>query len=439
MQTHMYINTKDLYALYLAHPTVTTDSRRCPEGSIFFALKGASFDGNAYALKALEAGSALAVVDEPEYAIDERFLLVPDVLQALQALAAHHRKAWGKTVLQVTGTNGKTTTKELIASVLGKRYNVLYTQGNLNNHIGVPLTLLRLRPEHDMAVIETGANHPGEIAALCQIVQADCGLITNVGRAHLEGFGAFEGVKRTKGELYDDLKRRGKFIFLNAFDDDLRTMAEERDLMLGEKAWPYVEGRVEEMDPFLRFQWRPDVDAPWHTVQTRLVGAYNIANVRAAITVGLHFDVQEKDIDEALAEYTPSNGRSEYRETSRHNRLFIDAYNANLTSMQAALTNFQFIRAERKLAILGEMRELGEDSRQAHQEVVRLLTEAGIEAWLVGQEFAQVAPADGTMRLFANVDEVKETLQKEPVTDCTVLIKGSNSTRLHELPEAGCL
>lgn len=439
MQKHMYINTKDLYALYLAHPTVTTDSRRCPEGSIFFALKGASFDGNAYALKALEAGSALAVVDEPEYAIDERFLLVPDVLEALQALAAHHRQMWGKTVLQVTGTNGKTTTKELIASVLAKCYNVLYTQGNLNNHIGVPLTLLRLRPEHDMAVIETGANHPGEIAALCRMVQADCGLITNVGRAHLEGFSSFEGVKRTKGELYDDLRQRDKFIFLNAFDDDLRMMATERRFMLEKNALPYVEGRVVEMDPFLRFQWRRDVDTPWHTVQTRLVGGYNIANVRAAITVGLRFGVPEEDIDEALAQYTPSNGRSEYRETPRHNRLFIDAYNANLTSMQAALTNFQFIHAERKLAILGEMRELGQDSPQAHQEVIRLLTEAGIEAWLVGQEFAQVAPADGSMRLFANVEEVKETLRKEPITGCTVLIKGSNSTRLHELPEADCL
>ncbi|MCR4920837.1 MAG: UDP-N-acetylmuramoyl-tripeptide--D-alanyl-D-alanine ligase [Bacteroidaceae bacterium] len=435
----MYCNTKELYDLYLAHPCVTTDSRRCPEGSIFFALKGASFDGNAFAAKALEAGCALAVVDEPEYATDERFLLVHNVLEALQELAAHHRREWGKPVLQITGTNGKTTTKELVAAVLSKRHNVLYTEGNLNNHIGVPLTLLRLRPEHDIAVVETGANHPGEIAFLCRIAQADCGIVTNVGRAHLEGFGSFEGVKATKGELYDDLHRRGKFIFLNAFDDDLREMALQRGFVLEKDALPYVEARVEDTDPFLRLRWRAELDSPWHDVQTHLVGAYNIENVRAAVTVGLHFGVGEAQIDEALSAYRPTNGRSEYRETPRGNRLIIDAYNANLTSMQAALTNFQFVRAERKLAILGEMRELGQDSAKAHEEIVRTLIAAGIEAWLVGQEFAHAAPADGSMRLFANVEEVKEALRKEPIEGYTLLIKGSNGTRLHELPAADVL
>ena len=435
----MYCNTKELYDLYLAHPCVTTDSRQCPEGSIFFALKGASFDGNAFAAKALEAGCALAVVDNPEYATDERFILVPDVLKALQELAAHHRREWGKPILQITGTNGKTTTKELIAAVLQQRYSVLYTQGNLNNHIGVPLTLLRLRPEHDIAVVETGANHPGEIKFLCGIAQADCGIVTNVGRAHLEGFGSFEGVKATKGELYDDLHQRGGFIFLNAFDDDLREMAEQRGFVLEKDALPYVEARVEDTDPFLRLRWRAELDSPWHEVETHLVGAYNIANVRAAVTVGLHFGVPEAQIDEALSAYRPTNGRSEYRETARHNRLFIDAYNANLTSMQAALTNFQFVRAERKLAILGEMRELGQESAKAHTEIIKLLSEAGIDAWLVGEEFARVAPADGSMRIFANVEEVKEALRAEPLEGYTLLIKGSNGTRLHELPAADCL
>ena len=216
------MNTEALYALYKEHSLVTTDSRKCPEGSIFFALKGETFDGNNYALQALEKGCAFAVVDNPDVAKqDERLILVPDVLKALQELAAYHRKAWGKTVLQITGTNGKTTTKELISAVLSEGKNVLYTEGNLNNHIGVPLTLLHIKPEHDIAVIETGANHPGEIADLCRIVKADFGLITNVGRAHLEGFGSFEGVKQTKGELYDDLHKRCKKLFLNAFDEDL--------------------------------------------------------------------------------------------------------------------------------------------------------------------------------------------------------------------------
>ena len=336
------MNTEALYALYKEHPLVTTDSRKCPEGSIFFALKGETFDGNNYALQALEKGCAFAVVDNPDVAKqDERLILVPDVLAALQELAAYHRKAWGKTVLQITGTNGKTTTKELISAVLSEGKNVLYTEGNLNNHIGVPLTLLRIKPEHDIAVIETGANHPGEIADLCRIVEADYGLITNVGRAHLEGFGSFEGVKQTKGELYDDLHKRGKKLFLNAFDEDLLQMAQSREFVLWEDALPYVEGRVSEATPFVEMQWRAEDDAPWHTVKTNLIGAYNIANLRAAVTIGLHFGITPEQINHALEAYKPTNSRSELREVG-NNRLIIDAYNANPSSMKAALTNFSF-------------------------------------------------------------------------------------------------
>ena len=429
------MNTEALYALYKEHSLVTTDSRKCPEGSIFFALKGETFDGNNYALQALEKGCAFAVVDNPEVAKqDERLILVPDVLAALQELAAYHRKAWGKTVLQITGTNGKTTTKELISAVLSEGKNVLYTEGNLNNHIGVPLTLLRIKPEHDIAVIETGANHPGEIANLCRIVEADFGLITNVGRAHLEGFGSFEGVKQTKGELYDDLHKRGKKIFLNAFDEDLLQMAQSREFVLWEDALPYVEGRVSEATPFVEMQWRAEDDAPWHTVKTNLIGAYNIANLRAAVTIGLHFGITPEQINHALEAYKPTNSRSELREVG-NNRLIIDAYNANPSSMKAALTNFSFFGDKHKMVILGDMRELGAESLEEHKRIVGQLQGMELERiWLVGEEFSKAA--EEGMRIFKDVEEVKAALKAEPISDSTILIKGSNGTKLYQLPEA---
>ena len=429
------MNTEALYALYKEHSLVTTDSRKCPEGSIFFALKGETFDGNNYALQALEKGCAFAVVDNPDVAKqDERLILVPDVLAALQELAAYHRKAWGKTVLQITGTNGKTTTKELISAVLSEGKSVLYTEGNLNNHIGVPLTLLRIKPEHDIAVIETGANHPGEIADLCRIVEADFGLITNVGRAHLEGFGSFEGVKQTKGELYDDLRARSKKIFLNAFDEDLLQMAQERGFILWEDALPYVEGRVSEATPFVEMQWRAEDDAPWHTVKTNLIGAYNIANLRAAVTIGLHFGITPEQINHALEAYKPTNSRSELREVGS-NRLIIDAYNANPSSMKAALTNFSFFGDKHKMVILGDMRELGAESLEEHRRIVRQLQDMKLERiWLVGEEFSKAA--EEGMRVFKDVEEVKTALKAEPISDSTILIKGSNGTKLYQLPEA---
>ena len=427
------MNTEALYAIYRDHPAVTTDSRKCPEDSIFFALKGDTFDGNNYAVQALEKGCAFAVVDNPEVAKqDERLILVPDALRTLQELAAYHRKAWGKTVLQITGTNGKTTTKELISAVLSEGKKVLYTDGNLNNHIGVPLTLLRLKSEHDFAVIETGANHPEEIANLCRIVQADFGLITNVGRAHLEGFVSFEGVKKTKGELYDDLHKRGKQIFLNAFDEDLLQMAQERGFALWENALPYVEGRVSEVTPFVEMQWRAEDGEPWHTVKTNLIGAYNISNLRAAVTIGLHFGITPEQIKHALSTYKPTNSRSELKQV-RSNRLIVDAYNANPSSMSAALTNFSFFEDKHKMVILGDMRELGAESLEEHKRVVHQLQEMKLERiWLVGEEFSKAA-TEG-MRVFKDVEEVKEALKSEPISDSTILIKGSNSTKLHQLP-----
>ena len=441
----------ELYNIYQSHSVVTTDSRNCPEGSVFFALKGETFDGNAFAVQALEKGCAFAVVDNPEVAAQvERLILVPDVLKALQELAAHHRRVWGGPVLQITGTNGKTTTKELIAAVLSEGKRVLYTEGNLNNHIGVPLTLLRIRPgEHDIAVIETGANHPGEIADLCRIVQADWGLITNVGRAHLEGFGSFEGVRQTKGELYDDLRSRGKQIFINAFDDVLLQMALERGFTLEQDALPYVEGRVSAVAPFVEMQWQADdsdylplkgAGGAWHTVSTNLIGAYNIANLRAAVTVGLHFGITPEQIDHALATYKPTNSRSELRQVGS-NRLIVDAYNANPSSMSAALTNFSFFEDEHKMVILGDMRELGAESLEEHKRILAQLQSMELERiWLVGEEFEKAcsssAPACGCpIRIFKDVEAVKEALKEFPITNATILIKGSNSTKLHQLPE----
>lgn len=426
---------EQLYEVFLQHPDVTTDSRNCPEGSMFFALKGENFDGNLYAASALEKGSAVAVVDRRDVVPegDTRFILVDDVLATLQALAAHHRRQSGIPVVQITGTNGKTTTKELLSAVLSTKYSTLFTQGNLNNHIGVPRTLLRLRPEHEIAVIETGANHPGEIAFLCQMVQADCGLITNVGRAHLEGFGSFEGVKSTKGELYDDLHRRGCFAFLNTEDADLTAMATER----GMETVPYVQGEVAECNPMLCVRWYCPAEEQWHTVQTNLIGSYNLANVLSAITAGLHFGVEPALIDKALEEYVPTNNRSEFRKTE-HNSLIIDAYNANPTSMAAALENFRQMQAENKMAILGEMRELGADSATEHQRVVdRLATMDLHEIWLVGQEFmaADCSALHTAHTTFANVEEAKERLTSSPVSSRTILIKGSNGTRLFQLPD----
>ena len=429
---------QDLYRCYLQHPTITTDTRNCPKGSIFFALKGASFNGNAFAQSAIEKGCAYAVVDEAQYAEegDGRYILVEDVLKTLQDLAAYHRQQLTIPVLQITGTNGKTTTKELVSAVLCKKYKTLYTEGNLNNHIGVPRTLLRITPEYEMAVIETGANHPGEIEFLCRMVQADYGLITNVGRAHLEGFGSFEGVKATKGELYADLSARGKKAFINAFDNDLMEMGRKASLTLFDTLLPYVEGRVSEVNPFLQVQWREDDEMPWHTVQTHLIGAYNIANVRAAVSVGLHFGVPADDIDAALEAYQPTNSRSELRQTEK-NSLIVDAYNANPTSMSAALDNFEFIETPHKMVVLGEMRELGADSKQEHQKVVDRLKQSKIECiWLVGKEFANVAEDDERIQLFPTVEEVKSQLAVHPVEGFTILIKGSNGTKLFQLPEA---
>ena len=429
-----YTSLEELYSLFQAHSVITTDTRHCPEGSLFFALRGERFDGNAVAQQALHAGCAVAVVDDPAVGGDERLLHVPDVLTTLQQLAALHRRTLGTPIVQRTGSNGKTTAKELPAAVLARKFDLLCTQGNFNNHIGVPKTLLQLRPHHQMAVIETGANHPGEIALLTDLVQPECGLITNVGMAHLEGFGSFEGVMRTKGELYDYLRHKpGGFIFLHADNAHLCRMAGSlpavRYGLPGHDC--YTEGEVLACTPFLRLRFRTQGGA-WHEVQTHLIGAYNVANVLAAAAVGAHFGVPDVDIAEALAAYEPTNNRSEWMRTQR-NELIVDAYNANPTSMKAALDNFALIAHDHKMAILGEMRELGTASDEAHRAVAAQAASLHCEeVWLVGEAFR--AHAAGA-RWFPSVAEVKAALEAEGApTGRLILVKGSNGTRLFELP-----
>jgi len=412
---------------------VTTDSRKCGPGLMFFALKGERFDGNEFVRGALEQGCPYAVMDNKELfdSQDQRMILVDNVLATLQQVAALHRRTLGTPVIGITGTNGKTTTKELTNAVMSTTYNVLCTQGNLNNSIGVPLTVMGLKPEHEYAIIEMGASHPGDIKELVEVSQPDFGLITNVGKAHLLGFGSFEGVKRTKGELYNWLREHNGIAFVNRDNEHLQQMC--KGLPLVEYGKPgqeglLVEGEVLECNPFVMFRWRRG-GGDWHTVQTNLIGAYNVDNALAAITIGLKFGVKEQDASDAVANYMPQNNRSQLTETGR-NHLVVDAYNANPTSMAAALENFSMIKAQDKMLILGDMRELGDVSQDEHRRIVEEIHKYGFtQVWLVGSEFAGAA-GDSGFRLFPDVEAVNNALQSEPVNGKTILIKGSNSIGL---------
>ena len=454
------MDIKELYELYKAHPCITTDSRNCPKDSIFLALKGASFNGNLFAEQAIEKGCAYAIVDdqevyesarkrESEGAKSSRLILVKDCLQTYKDLAREHRRQFDIPVIGITGTNGKTTTKELIAAVLSQKYNVLYTQGNFNNDVGVPKTLFRLTKEHEIAVIEMGASHPGDIKTLVETAEPTCGLITNVGRAHLQGFGSFKGVINTKCELYDFLRsRKDSLIFINADNEHLmERIGDDENLWLSpystqpDNRFTCISGEVISCDPFLKFRWRePQMileqegrSNKWHKVQTHLIGAYNIDNLLAAIAVGINFGVDRKKICSALEEYVPSNNRSQMTVTS-HNHLIVDAYNANPTSMQAALENFQLIQADRKMAILGKMGELGSIWKEEHQKVVDFLQQVNFdEVWLVGDEYFELDNCP--YRRFHNVEEVKEAIRQQQLQGYYILIKGSNSNKLFELPE----
>lgn len=423
------IQIEELYSIFQRHPQVTTDSRDCPEGAIFFALKGDSFDGNAYAQVALDKGCSYAVVDEQQYAdaSDQRLILVDDALQTLQKLANYHRRQFDIPVIAVTGTNGKTTTKELIATVLSRKYNVLYTQGNFNNHIGVPKTLLSLGKQHEIAVIEMGANHPGEIKALVDIAEPNYGLITNVGKAHLLGFGSFEGVIRTKGELYDYLRAHHGKAFINENNKYLMDISDGLDLVkYGDNG--YFLG----CDPYLYFSYCGN------TVCTQLIGAYNIDNVLAAACVGDYFGISTEDICSAISAYEPSNNRSQLV-NGINNTLIVDAYNANPTSMKAAIDNFHLMRAKYKMLILGDMKELGDVSLEEHTKILNLIRQYKFSTvWLVGEEFHRAAisldiNSTNNYKFFADVEDVKKAIPTAQLRERTILIKGSNSMKLYTL------
>lgn len=437
------MDIKELYKLYQQHPCITTDSRNCPEGSIFLALRGESFDGNKYALQALEKGCSYAIVDEDIDEPSSHLLKVDDCLQTFKDLAREHRRQFNIPVVGITGTNGKTTTKELIRAVLSECYNVMATEGNFNNDVGVPKTLFRLTDEHDIAVVEMGASHPGDIKTLVETAEPNCGLITNVGRAHLQGFGSFEGVCKTKGELYDFLVSHDCPIFINRDNEHLMQMIQER----GQQPDLYFYGQSDNQDilirgevvscaPFLKFRWREQdaetgFTSEWMEVQTHLIGAYNLDNMLAAITVGYVNNIPFEQINHALENYVPTNNRSQLTETEK-NHLIVDAYNANPTSMKAALDNFRLMEVSPKMAILGKMGELGDVSDEEHQKIIKLLEEARFdEVWLVGEEFQKT---NSSFRTFANVDEVKAAIAQEQPQGRYILIKGSNSTHLYELP-----
>lgn len=421
----------ELYKCFMECGKVTTDSRNCPEGSMFIALKGETFNGNAFAAQALKQGCRYAVIDESEYA-GEGTILVDNCLQALQQLANYHRRQLKTPVIGITGTNGKTTTKELISTVLSRKFNTLYTEGNFNNHIGVPLTLLRLTKEHEMAVVEMGANHPGEIKTLVHIAEPDYGIITNVGKAHLQGFGSFEGVIRTKGELYDFLRAKGgATIFIQNENPYLNGIAEGLTCVrYGQTAGLYVSGELISCSPFLSFRWT--AEGVSHEVNTHLIGSYNLDNMLAAAAIGRYFGVSDDDISSALVSYLPHNNRSQLKETA-DNKLIVDAYNANPTSMMAALKNFRQVEAPHKMVILGDMKELGEASREEHQKVVDYLKECGFDrVVLVGPEFAA---ATHSYQTFQHVDEVLADIWMHKPQGYYILIKGSNSMKLSQLPE----
>lgn len=421
----------ELYKCFMECGKVTTDSRNCPEGSMFIALKGETFNGNAFAAQALKQGCRYAVIDESEYA-GEGTILVDNCLQALQQLANYHRRQLKTPVIGITGTNGKTTTKELISTVLSRKFNTLYTEGNFNNHIGVPLTLLRLTKEHEMAVVEMGANHPGEIKTLVHIAEPDYGIITNVGKAHLQGFGSFEGVIRTKGELYDFLRAKGgATIFIQNENPYLNGIAEGLTCVrYGQTGGLYVSGELISCSPFLSFRWT--AEGVSHEVNTHLIGSYNLDNMLAAAAIGRYFGVSDDDISSALVSYLPHNNRSQLKETA-DNKLIVDAYNANPTSMMAALKNFRQVEAPHKMVILGDMKELGEASREEHQKVVDYLKECGFDrVVLVGPEFAA---ATHSYQTFQHVDEVLADIRMHKPQGYYILIKGSNSMKLSQLPE----
>lgn len=444
--------TEQLYQIYLQHPVIDTDTRKIAPGSLFFALKGEKFDANTFAEQAIASGAAYAVIDNPEYQKGDQYLLVEDVLAALQDLARYHRRQLTIPVIGLTGTNGKTTTKELINSVLSQHFNTYATQGNLNNHIGVPLTILSINASHEAAVIEMGANHQKEIELLCTISQPSHGLITNVGKAHLEGFGGVEGVKKGKGELYDYISQKvGKpgspeegVAFVNGDDKALMEMQEARGLknvILYGASNPsnLVSGKLIENSPYLTLQWTNNATGESYEVKSQLTGAYNLDNILAAICIGVYFKLSAKEINTGISGYQPKNNRSQITQTAT-NTLICDYYNANPSSMAVAIENLGKIEAKHKVLVLGDMFEMGQESAVEHATIIKIAMETPVdERIFIGAEFVSQKSAVGSRKseaIFYNTaEDAIVALKANPIRNATVLIKGSRGMALERLVE----
>ncbi|MCC2599897.1 UDP-N-acetylmuramoyl-tripeptide--D-alanyl-D-alanine ligase [Sphingobacterium sp. FBM7-1] len=431
------ITTEQLYQLYKACSAISTDTRNIPPSSIFFALKGDRFNANTFAARALESGAKWAVVDDEAYATDERFILVDDVLTTLQALARYHRQQLDIPVIGITGTNGKTTTKELLHAVLSQRFRTYATPGNLNNHIGVPLSLLAIDDGIEVAVIEMGANHQEEIAFLCSITAPTHGLITNVGKAHLEGFGSFDGVKKAKGELYDFLKMHDGVLFLQGDNKYLREMEMQRGISkivrYGFSPANDIVGRLEYANPLLCVSWKIRDAEVYQTVETQLTGSYNTENILAAIAVGHFFGIDDVHINQGIVTYTPTNNRSQITKTGQ-NVVIADYYNANVSSMEAALANLEVIEAEHKVIVLGDMFELGDDAAKEHRYVVdKALAIDADRTIFVGEAF--YAHQNTKAEFYETTDNAKEALREHPVVNSTILLKASRGMAFEKLME----
>lgn len=425
------MNIESLYTIFLDHPLITTDSRNIPANSIFFALKGETFNGNTFAGQALAKGAAFAIIDEPEFALDDHFIVVDDVLLCLQKLARYHRDQLGLPIIAITGTNGKTTTKELVAAVLSQKFNVNFTQGNLNNNIGVPLTLLSMSGETEIGVVEMGANHQGEIKTLCEIANPDFGIITNIGKAHLEGFGSFEGVIKTKSELYNFLKEKKGKCFINADNELLiRQAAGLEQITYGNSTEYFMAGEVADSESYLVI--KALFERGWLYLKSKLVGDYNFENLLAAACVGKYFEIDPLIIQEALAAYTPSNNRSQLIRTEK-NTIIMDAYNANPTSMMAALINFAKIRNVQKCLILGDMLELGETSEYEHQKIIDYIEDENFQdIFLVGPIFKNTKNRTEKKK-FEQVELLSNYLKTQPIENKFILIKGSRGIHLEKI------
>lgn len=411
---------------------ISIDSRNIAQDSMFFALKGKSFDGNKFAAQALENGAAYAVIDDPEFCLDDgRYILMENALESLQAMASFHRCKIGLPLIGITGTNGKTTTKELVAAVLSSKFNVLHTIGNHNNQIGVPLTLLRLKMKHQIAVIEMGASRPGDIQELAEISLPTFGLITNLGRAHLEGFGSFENLVRTKGELFDFVRYMNGTVFCKKEDETIQELAQGiKQVSYSLSSDAFVSGRIIDCDPTLRFYWESLGER--YTVKTQLAGSYNIDNVMMAVAVGCRFGVSPAGINRAIAAYRPSNHRSQFI-VSQYNSLIVDAYNANPDSMKAAIENFRQMKASPKAIILGDMKELGEMSVALHEEIVALASESGFDKiFLCGELFGQTSSKFPT---FPETSALITYLKAHPLHGYSILLKASHSMGFEKLIE----